>query len=813
MTAQNPALSLQPHQLKMVDVFRYEYGSPTLDEKLAQYAPDESLSSRFLVKMEIARLAKPCNRIIDLRDLQSDWKPFEYNGVKHYINDITAQDFINTVKSYKGYTLGAYELIIKRAREKKREAITNPNSISVPEVNYTSLTHFYQRKEQRLYFVSPIEVYVDDPRGMSLSQQKKVAITGSTTDISPLGMCIKLSGIQIPKDTKSIYIRFVGFEKEFSFSSPAFVSYNILSVMSKQTNFYYKIKMTDNQTEEIVHEFHNHLKKFIFVQLRRHRVPIENTQEAVIVKAYEQFIVGKLNSLPVFMQHEHGKWVPNSLYLTGYNEFLLQRLTDENHTSVLNDFICQTPIQDALLTGERFIHYYLFAPVSSPEGFANFMCMPLAVCINDPDARAIAQLAYLKSKGNLMLYRLDGMTIHPDKQCHIPSSLPDSSGEVFQLINQSPVERARLLASAYKRMICISDESDLLAKLDLFSEPAQENIQKNKIFQFIPKHVGIKSELHIVKSEVDDKRQEDRFLYKMPISFFTTKKPKEKLSALTIDISTKGLKIQTEKPLGFFAGDLLSVNFSHLENENGEQIIRQPYIVVNAKGNIVHLLIHGNTQTHEARKSIKKLIQNNLNSLTATGCRDVIYGLPRVIRNLFTFNHPHPVFLVKRHDKNRYISDIALSDNTVTPEISINEDENNAILKVILKHENFIQMLNDAWGKLKERQDIFSFNFLVTVKEKTNQTGHYIIIKNADDLMKNGQMQAAIQQSSMMGETRLLRVMLTPKGKVFNKYFRDELAYLTRYAPNRAKLTLDQINQVDAVGHILDITEAINNLY
>ena len=79
--------------------------------------------------------------------------------------------------------------------------------------------------------------------------------------------------------------------------------------------------------------------------------------------------------------------------------------------------------------------------------------------------------------------------------------------------------------------------------------------------------------------------------------------------------------------------------------------------------------------------------------------------------------------------------------------------------------------------------------------------------------MKNGQMKAAVQQSSMMGETRLLRFMLTPKNKVFNKYFRDELAYLTRYAPNRAQLTLDQINHVDAVGHILDITEAVNNLY
>ena len=98
MAAQNPSLSLQPHQLKIVDIFRYEYGNASLDEKLIQYAPEESVSSRFLIKMEIARLAKPCNRIIDLRDSQADWKPFKYNGIKHYINDATAQDFAEIIK-------------------------------------------------------------------------------------------------------------------------------------------------------------------------------------------------------------------------------------------------------------------------------------------------------------------------------------------------------------------------------------------------------------------------------------------------------------------------------------------------------------------------------------------------------------------------------------------------------------------------------------------------------------------------------------------------------------------------------------------
>lgn len=138
--------------------------------------------------------------------------------------------------------------------------------------------------------------------------------------------------------------------------------------------------------------------------------------------------------------------------------------------------------------------------------------------------------------------------------------------------------------------------------------------------------------MHIVKSEVDDKRQEDRFVQNAYL-FFTPKNQKKKFSAFTIDISTKGLKIESEKP-DFFAGDLLSITFPHLEGENNEQINRQPYIVIGAKGNIVHLSVHGNLQTHEARKCIKKLIQHNLNSLTATGCQDVIYGLPRVIRNL-----------------------------------------------------------------------------------------------------------------------------------------------------------------------------------
>lgn len=72
------APSLNDFQLRIVDTFRYDYGHPQLDEKIIQYAPNETPSSRFLIKMEIARLAKKCFRVIDLRDIQSDYCVFRF---------------------------------------------------------------------------------------------------------------------------------------------------------------------------------------------------------------------------------------------------------------------------------------------------------------------------------------------------------------------------------------------------------------------------------------------------------------------------------------------------------------------------------------------------------------------------------------------------------------------------------------------------------------------------------------------------------------------------------------------------------------
>lgn len=103
---------------------------------------------------EIARMAKPCSRIIDLRDIQKDWQPFDLNGIRHFMNEGTSAHFTGLIKKYRGYTIGAYELLMQYAQRRQLQEKINPNSIDAPPAEFTSVTHFFiSAKNSAFYYV------------------------------------------------------------------------------------------------------------------------------------------------------------------------------------------------------------------------------------------------------------------------------------------------------------------------------------------------------------------------------------------------------------------------------------------------------------------------------------------------------------------------------------------------------------------------------------------------------------------------------------------------------------------------------------
>ena len=103
---------------------------PEFNRVLMQVGANIPKEKRFLIKMEVKRLAKPCMRSIDLRGLvDGKCKLYEHDGRKHYMDDVAIEKFEEQIRVFGSYTFGVYEAVqntennfrVLREKAEKRE--------------------------------------------------------------------------------------------------------------------------------------------------------------------------------------------------------------------------------------------------------------------------------------------------------------------------------------------------------------------------------------------------------------------------------------------------------------------------------------------------------------------------------------------------------------------------------------------------------------------------------------------------------------------------------------------------------------------
>ena len=81
---------------------------PEFNQVLLQTAADVPKEKRFLIKMEVKRLAKPCMRTIDLRGhVDGKCKKYVHEGRSHYMDDLAVDKFEEQIRVFGRYTYGA----------------------------------------------------------------------------------------------------------------------------------------------------------------------------------------------------------------------------------------------------------------------------------------------------------------------------------------------------------------------------------------------------------------------------------------------------------------------------------------------------------------------------------------------------------------------------------------------------------------------------------------------------------------------------------------------------------------------------------
>jgi hypothetical protein len=785
---------------------RHAYNTPTLESQIQDLAATATVSNRFLIKMEIMKLSRNVQRVIDLRDVfKAGCKKFTYQGISHFLDDKSKNEFENEINKYGGnYTLGVYEHIMQKAKARYQ---ADPHALLTPtkKTETVYLTQFFQRKDERLYFIKKVSVFYNSPEKMTQNVFNNFAIEGLTTNISSTGLSIKIAKEKVRRKDGLIHVWMHGIESEFKFSDHVIITYDIKKTEEKNGYIYFNLYYHNKQFSKVKDEFIVFSERYLNAQKKRNNLPVENTINAVKVKATEQLIIARLSALPVFLLQQNGVWLPAAQFKTKDNSNIGLIANIKDNKDFLRSFSVLPSIQSRIALGERFHDYLFVMPIKDKNNKAYYVAIPFEALTNNSFIKKIARSAYQRNQ--LKLYRIDGNTTIPETQSHVPSSLPSSAGEAFERMNQQPIDRVKSLSDQLKRMLVFSDFSDAIVHLNLLDADGGGETEIN-LAQYILKKPVNSIDLYGAFAEKNDLRMEDRFVCK--INLLLQQKAlqtQEFIPCHTINISTRGLKIVLSTATDLKVGDIVLVHIPMLIGKDHNDTRYQPYHVVGKDSELAYrLFIEGNAAAHDGRKVFKEYINKNINEIQAVGYENEVYGLSRALRNIFANNIPFPYGIVAKEGPARYIKNIATSENAIHPDLGQNTIEDSESL---MESELFRTAIIEKIELINNENPFQILYFIVMSKSRSNGD-EYFLIKEITEANKDTDLKPLMDSLKCIGKPRLLRIKIAKKERVFDKYFRDEMAYIERFATAKVKAIKSTLRDTIGAFEISDISDLID---
>ncbi|MGL5393497.1 MAG: PilZ domain-containing protein, partial [Shewanella sp.] len=129
-------MSLENHSA-LIEQLKPLLMEPNFQEIFQQLTIDENNSTRFLLKMELNRLASPCTRIIDLRD-KSELPCAEVmlHQQRHFLDTPAKYSLQEALSLYRNqYTLGVYEHVLAAHQQRRQKLQQSLAQTAAPTAN------------------------------------------------------------------------------------------------------------------------------------------------------------------------------------------------------------------------------------------------------------------------------------------------------------------------------------------------------------------------------------------------------------------------------------------------------------------------------------------------------------------------------------------------------------------------------------------------------------------------------------------------------------------------------------------------------
>lgn len=811
----------------LIEDLKSVISQPDFDSQFKVKAKGVPKAKQFLIKMELKRLAQPCNRMLDLRG-NVIGEPFEYEhkGQIHFLDEVARQIFEDQLSKFGRYTIGGYEAVLSAEnnhrvlhKKEQEERIAQKNAERQQTVAPAEQEKVEQKKDKEfggslIHFTS-YGIRTEERMNFSISVELQFAIGDTlravSSDLSVGGIKVKVPAARKVVPGQKIAVYLVGMEEEFELGLKDGIQYEVVAIDELNSSHNY-LRMKRTFTEDIA-AFDEFLANFINGNKRRYKVNLDNTLEAVTIKGFEQYYLPRVTTLPVYIRMVHDRLLPTLALATENNRATLGYFSDENKNLVLQQILNQNRIEQ-LLDSPKLVKETLLYSFTHAKAGKLYFYSATQEELNKNQQLRHTFLKFGSSKPTWNVFKLQ-LVPASEQDAHIPLSVPDSAGKEIQRLNRMPSPKVQGLLKGLKFLIFMTP----------IKQPGQEeSYQSNYALEQPVKalnkfgHPKLKRYVSIEVETIDyvNLRSEERYLYKSAAQVVVPdSNDSEFIDGAIRDFSPHGLQIVLEKPAQFSKGDIVVLALPELQKVTQKYNLSKlayELVAISRDKCIMNMRVYEPKGFHHARMFFKKLIAQNRAKLTPAKMESRYPGLSKALRNLFAKHVSNtPIYFEKEGPKTDVnVLGSSGEQNLLLKLLQQFKPQDHEVSLYPLLKDNaantvFAPVINDM-----ERTDKPKIVELY-IRHRENQASEArsFICHYDKQFLSADMLNSFVKASTKNDVFFAFRIYISKTGRPDMDYVAKELSYIGHYAQHRAKELEGRLWNVAGVGDIIDISEEV----
>ena len=783
ITTKNRHMSFEEVKSALIEQLKPLLMEPDFSEMFDRLTASESSTNRFLLKMELNRLAGSCNRIIDLRDKSElPCEAIEYNQQTHMLDAPAKDSFFAALARYQQqYTVGVYEEVIEEHRNRllslRQEAQTiTEEGFTVPGV---VLGTYFNRCEERMNY----SIHV------TATQSGKAEYKGTTIDLSVSGARVRLPARHSLDIHQPILFKLLELNEEYYYEDlHQGIEYEVVDSTLDGEHVVLRLKRISG-SKDLTKILSNLIRGYKF----RYKVDVNEVYVNTLGLGYERQYLPHYRNLAVYLNS-----VTDSIthcLLSAENQGLKSFFNDEKDICQLPQALTPKRIKALLADSYNFEFSLLFCFTHTVRETTYFYSATFSELLTSGLTDLFFKFG--ASKPSFRIIKLIPEAINHEKT-YKTAILPGDDSRYSPLVEQQ--------LSQFSHIINLVDLTNEIAQDMLSAAKSDASPNELKVFAQAKE---TKNKIKHVSLNFTERRQEPRYAFKTEVTLSQNGK---NIKGVSGDISSKGLQIQLTESSGFEDDLPITLALPKLQTLAGRRrLIELPYRIVKQRkhGKQLHLAAIIGHEPHIGVEFLNRLIIHNQEKLKQlSDSDDNVKELSDGLKNLLMRKLPSTPFFIEKTKKSAKLSAIGIStkNNRVTDLFAAGASAGMEYnLAPIFEHGLFKPTILNALRKMKSNQEMVYVDLFLRLKNQSRGQFKLHCVR-ADHFDSNQERKQFIEQSKLTGRFIALRVFFGVTGKPDSRYIAQERDYVAIHAAHKAKVLDEKLWNTIGVGEILDIT-------